>query len=92
MLTTLLNIVRTAWLEIAINKALTMDETRGANYMRVQYLLRFISLGLVLLLAVYVPFLDIFGAIFGVFTFHIAAFAMLLITKGDDEQSDRTEG
>jgi predicted outer membrane lipoprotein len=84
VLTTAFNVVRIVWLEVAINKAVAMDEKSGANYIRVQYLLRFTALGLVLLVAVYVPFLDIFGAIFGIFTFHIAAFALGRITKEDE--------
>jgi len=73
-LTTALNVLKAVWLEHTVNRVVEMEEGKaGSNLVRFQYLLRFILTGLVMVAAVYLPFIHLWGAVAGIFTFHIAA-------------------
>jgi len=86
LLTTCLNIVKVVWLEKSVQKAATMEDPATAgNYIRLQYLLRFLFTGLVLIFAVLVPVIDLWGALVGIFTFHVAKYSLPLIIKTNDE-------
>ena len=82
MLTTALNILKVVWLERAVEKALSMeDQTAAGNFIRLQYLLRTLLTGLVLVVAALVPFIDLWGAVAGIFTFHAAKYSLGFIHK-----------
>jgi len=82
LLTTGLNVLKVVWLERAVQAAVLMeDQTASSNYIRVHYLLRFLLTGLVLVAAVYIPFIDLFGAIFGLFTYHAGKYSLGIFIK-----------
>ena len=83
ILTSSLNVLKIIMLERTVNKVVGMDEPdAGKNYVRLQYLLRYILTGAVLLAAglisVYVhpPFINIWGAVAGIFTLQIAVISV----------------
>jgi len=78
-LTSSLNIGKIYLLERTVNKTLEMtDPNFGKNYVKLQYLLRYFITGAVLvgaaLVTLYVepPFINLWGALAGVFTLQIA--------------------
>ena len=83
LLTSALNVLKVILLERTVKNIANMDEPEtGKNYVRLQYLLRYFLTGLVLLIAglvsVYVdpPFINIWGAVAGVFTLQIAVISV----------------
>ena len=52
------------------------DEAAGRNYALLQFFLRYMLTGLVLLVAALAPFLSLWGAIAGVFTLQIATLSL----------------
>jgi len=85
LLTTVLNIVKVVWLERAVEKAVGMeDQTAAGNFIRLQYLLRMLLTGLTLFAAVVIPFVELWGAVVGLFTFHAAKYSLGFIIKEDN--------
>jgi hypothetical protein len=79
ILTSLLNVFKILMLDHAVRKAIDLNEPNiGKNYLRLQYLIRYLLTGMVLLAAglisVYVdpPFINIWGAVAGIFTLQIS--------------------
>ena len=88
LLTTCLNIVRVVWLDRVVQRAVDMDDSVTAgNYVRFQYLFRFLLTGLVFIFAIIVPVIDLWGALVGVFTFHAAKYALIFIVKKEDKNT-----
>ena len=83
ILTSALNVLKILLLERTVKKVSDMEEPdSGKNYVRFQYLLRYFLTGLVLLAAGLVsvysdpPFINIWGALAGVFTLQIAVISV----------------
>ena len=88
-ITTVLNIIKTIWLERSAEKVSSMvegEEAAATNHLRMHYLLRFfLTLGVLAAIGLYsnqmnVPSL-LWGAVAGVFTFHPAKYALYYIVK-----------
>ena len=85
ILTTCLNIVKVIWLERAVNATVNLeDQKAAARQIRLHYVLRLLLTLLVLLAAVFIPFIDLWGAVVGLFTFHPAKYALGVFIKTDD--------
>jgi len=68
-----LNVLKVYMLERTVQKTLDMDDVNtGKNYVRIQYLLRYFLTGLILVVAALTPFINIWGAIIGIFTLQIS--------------------
>ena len=73
ILPSLLNVLKVFLLERTARKTLDItDPSRGKVYIQVQYLLRFVLSAAVLVVAAVVPFIDVMGAVFGIFTLQIS--------------------
>jgi len=84
LLVVALNIVKVIMLDRAVDKALTMTEGKDAgSYMRFQYFLRLILTGAVLIFAAISPYIELWGAVVGVFTMPVAAYSMKLLYAGE---------
>ena len=82
ILTTVLNAYKLSMIEKAATKITEIDdEARGKNTASAQYLLRYLVTIAVFLIAAFVPFIDVIGAIFGVFTMPIAIYSWRLVSK-----------
>ena len=85
LLSTGLNIIKVIWLDRAVKNAVNMtDQSAASNYIKLQYLLRFLFTALILIIAVFVPFIDFLGAVIGLFTFHVAKYALGSMLKDSD--------
>jgi len=73
LLTSALNVLKVYMLERTVQKAVgKADAASGKNFVRFQYLIRYFLTGLVLVAAALIPFINIWGAIIGVFTLQIS--------------------
>ncbi|MCL2372214.1 MAG: hypothetical protein FWC78_02285 [Defluviitaleaceae bacterium] len=76
-------------LKKAVNTAVGMGTSRAAtNHLRVQYFLRYLATAVVLVAAVFIPFVDFFGAVFGIFTLAIASYGLKFFIKDDQAMAD----
>jgi len=88
VLTSVLNILKIFMLERTAKKIVEMtDPNAGKNYLRLQYLFRFFLTGAILLAAAVTPFINMLGAIAGVFTLQIAAFSLKFIKLDDNDEN-----
>jgi len=88
-LSTAVNIVKVIWLERAVETASAMEDGQMAtNHVRKHYLLRFAFTAAVLvsIAITHVPNL-LWGALFGLFTFHPAKYALPIIIKGEEKEN-----
>ena len=76
-----LNVAKVFMLERSVNVALDKEAKSGGSYIRLQYIIRFLLTGLVLLVAAMVDFIDLWGAFAGIFTFQIAAYSLKFLFK-----------
>ena len=86
-MTTLLNIVKVVMLERTVTKATAMNVDESASATRllgVQYLIRFVLTGLVLVAAATLDFIDLWGAFAGIFTFLVAAHSLRFTLPKDE--------
>ena len=88
LLGTVLNAAKIFMLDRAVGKIPGMDAVKAGNYVRAQHLLRLVITGLVLVAAVYVPFINVWGAVAGVSMYQIAVYSLKFFNK--DEKSDQT--
>jgi hypothetical protein len=65
-------------------KAVDMETKRGGNYMRIQYLLRFLLTGGVLALGALTPVFSLWGVAAGIFTLPIATHLVRFFEKPED--------
>lgn len=76
------SIIKVVMLEVAVDKALTMDDTKAAgNFLQFQHLLRLLLTGVVLMLSVFVPYISLWGATASILTFQLSLFFLKLSTK-----------
>jgi uncharacterized protein (DUF58 family) len=76
-LTSALNLLKVFWLEQTVNKSLSMESPAGENYVRMQFLLRnFLTLAVLVAAALSHPYINLVGAVLGIFTFKIATFSL----------------
>ena len=73
-LTAALNVLKLIMLERAVERAVNMEGENAENFIRFQYLLRYLLTALVLLLAAKTPFISLWGAAAGILTLKIAVF------------------
>jgi hypothetical protein len=83
------NVYKTALIERAVKKAMTIDDPETAkNYIRLQALFRFLLTGAALLITAFIPFIDILGACAGAVTFHIAIYALRFMKIDEEREGD----
>ena len=88
LLTTCLNVVKAVWLERVVERIIAMDDEAAAvSYVRVQYFMRFVLTAVVLVIAGLTPeyIISLWGAIAGIFTFHVGKYSLTFLSKADDK-------
>lgn len=83
LLSSSLNMVKIIMLDRTVAKALGGKKDAAANYVRLQYLLRFSLTAAVLAAAVFIPFVSLWGAAAGLLTLQIAAYATKYLHNGE---------
>ena len=79
LLTSAINVLKVKMLDDAAAKAVDMESRGAANYIRLQYLLRFFLTGAALVVAALTPVLNLLGAALGVLTWPVAAYSLKFI-------------
>ena len=86
-LTSALNIFKVFLLERNVQKILYMTDPQASkNYFSIQYFIRYILTGVVLVAAALIPFINLWGAIIGAFTLQAATIAIRLMKVDKDEE------
>jgi len=85
-----INIIKVIWLEQAVEVATAMEDGQMAtNHIRKHSLLRFVFMTAVLITIGLVGNVNLLlGAIFGLFTFYPAKYALPIIIKGESAEAD----
>ena len=87
----IINIAKVYLLKRAVNKAVTREAIAAKFYLQGQYFLRLMLTLAGLLLVGYLhnatEFVNLFGMVFGIFTFTIAAYSMHFFVRNSDEGS-----
>jgi len=87
-LTSTLNAAKILMLERTVKKAINMEDPKsGKNYVRIQFLLRYILTAAILVAAGLTPFISVWGALFGIFTLQISVI-VVRIMKVDENIGD----
>ena len=68
-------------MENTITKCLTMPEGKAQKYANVQYMIRYILTGVVLVIAALEPSINLLGVFFGLISMKVGAYAQLAINK-----------
>jgi hypothetical protein len=88
-----LNIFKVFMVERTVKKTLELnEEIDGRNFVRLQYMLRYLLTGAVLVVAALTPFIDLWGAAAGILTFQIAAYAVSLMKFNDNISAEKEGG
>jgi len=88
MLTSALNAVKVVLIERSVARVVRESAQSGKAVLQFQYLLRYALTAVVLVLAALAPFISLWGAIAGVFTFQIAAYAMKFFFRPAQHDDD----
>ena len=84
-LSTALNIIKIIWLERVVSAAAKLEEEKSAsNLVRLHYVLRLLFTALVLVGGAIAPFIDLWGLVIGLFTYHPAKYALGVFIKNED--------
>ena len=81
LLTLGVNLLRVKMLDHSVNTALGLEVSSAANYLQLQYLLRFVLTGAVLVLAALSPYVNLWGAALGILTWPAATYALSFFVK-----------
>jgi len=85
ILTSALNAGKVIMLERTVKKAIDMDDPKtGKNYVRTQFLLRYVLTAAILVVAGLTPFISVWGALFGIFTLQISVIIVRAMKLDDD--------
>jgi len=85
-LTSALNVLKVIMIERAVEKVVNMKGKNAGSFIGFQYILRFLLTGAVLVLAAKVPFINLWGAVAGIFTLQIAAYSMRFFYDADENE------
>ena len=89
---TVTNIIRTIMLDRTVQRILTFGPEKASNYVRIQYLLRFLITGLALILAALVPFINLWATVIGILVYQIAIYFTKRSIARDTNTNQTTKG
>lgn len=81
------SILKLKLMQNTIEKAVQMPEGKAQKYTNVQYMIRYVLTGIVLLVAALEPSVDLLGVFFGLFSMKVGAYMQLFITKKVGEKN-----
>jgi len=89
-----LNLVKIVWLKRCVTRAVNMETARAGAYISINYILRFVLTGVVLVAAHFLPVVDMFGAALGLLSMPFANYAVHFLVRGkkssEPDVSDET--
>lgn len=75
------SIIKVLLLERAVDKALSMEQMHAGNYVAIQYMLRLLLSGAVLVLGAVVPQISLWGVVAGILAFQLATYSLKFASK-----------
>ena len=75
------SVLKLKLMEKTITKCLTMPEGKAQKYANIQYMIRYILTGVVLVIAALEPSINLLGVFFGLISMKVGAYAQLAINK-----------
>ena len=81
------SILKLTLMQNSINKSLTMPEGKAQKYANVQYMIRYVLTGIVLLVAAIEPSISLLGVFIGLLSMKVAAYMQLFVIKRNDKKS-----
>ena len=79
----ILNIGKVVWLKHCVNRATNMEPGAAGAYISINYLMRFVLTGLVLVAAHFLPVVDMFGAAVGLLSMPFANYAVHFLNRNN---------
>lgn len=71
----------------SIKKSVTMPEGKAQKYANVQYMIRYVLTGIVLLVAALEPTISLLGVFLGLLSMKVAAYMQIFIMKRNENQT-----
>lgn len=81
------SILKLKLMQNTIEKAVRMPEGKAQKYTNVQYMIRYVLTGIVLVVAALEPSVDLLGVFFGLFSMKVGAYMQLLTNKRAEKQN-----
>ena len=81
------SILKLMLMQNSIKKSLTMPEGKAQKYANVQYMIRYVLTGIVLLVAALEPTISLLGVFIGLLSMKVAAYMQLFVIKRNEKQS-----
>lgn len=82
------SILKLGLMKHTIEKAVMMPEGKAQKYTNVQYMIRYILTGIVLLVAALEPSIDLIGVFFGLLSMKVAAYMQFFINKRNEAKTN----
>lgn len=80
-------ILKLKLMENTFTKALQMPEAKAQKYANVQYMIRYVLTGIVLVVAALEPSINLLGVFFGLFSMKAAVYMQLLLDKKREKET-----
>lgn len=80
------SILKLMLMENSIKKAVTMPEAKAQTYTNVQYIIRYILTGIVLVVAALEPSINLLGVFIGLISMKVAAYMQIFVIKRKQKQ------
>lgn len=80
------SILKLMLMQNSIKKAVMMSEAKAQKYMNVQYMIRYVLTGIVLVVAALEPSISLLGVFIGLMSMKVAAYLQLFIIKKNKKQ------
>lgn len=86
VLSTALNAVKVLLLERTVRRVMELETPKESKgYISAQYIIRYLLTGVILVVAAVTPFINLWGAIAGIFTMQAAVFFMRFTKLNEDD-------
>ena len=81
------SILKLMLMQNSIKKSLTMPEGKAQKYANVQYMIRYVLTGVVLVVAALEPSINLLGVFLGLLSMKVAAYMQLFVAKRNEKKS-----
>ncbi|MBP3888856.1 MAG: ATP synthase subunit I [Cellulosilyticum sp.] len=81
------SILKLMLMQNSIKKSLTMPEGKAQKYANVQYMIRYVLTGIVLLVAALEPSINLLGVFLGLLSMKVAAYMQLFVIKRNEKKA-----
>ena len=82
------SILKLMLMKNSIKKSVTMPEAKAQRYANVQYMIRYLLTGIVLLVAALEPTINLLGVFLGLLSMKVGAYMQLFVIKKNEKKKD----